>query len=326
MERMYHKFWQQNIMIFSRQSIGTLRTNSTCGLDYVYLDASHRELLYTYRLRIFVFIIRYCIDDCDDVCQAEIQKSRKILIHDVCYKTDTTAPDISNQSFINHLNHLYVIDKYKLLYCFVPKVACTNIKRTLLTGLDFLQPNQEIPHIDIHVMADSVLPLLSNFKPKDIMYRLNEYQKVLFVREPISRLVSAYRDKLEKPTNQDSINFRKKFSAKIKKLKDSVDDLTNGIEYNATFEDFASYLGDPSTVLDYTEDHWRPISDLCMPCQIKYDFIGKFETLTRDNDFVIKKFLLPNSADLHLHPPTNPTNSSHRSTIDKYTSNLRNRR
>ena len=35
--------------------------------------------------------------------------------------------------------------------------------------------------------------------------------------------------------------------------------------------------------------HWRPQSDICRPCFIKYDFIGRFSTLIADADYVLKQ-------------------------------------
>ena len=36
------------------------------------------------------------------------------------------------------------------------------------------------------------------------------------------------------------------------------------------------------------DQHWRPPSIMCHPCQIKYDFIGKMETVIKDSKYLMK--------------------------------------
>lgn len=38
-----------------------------------------------------------------------------------------------------------------------------------------------------------------------------------------------------------------------------------------------------------SDNHWRPEADLCHPCYIRYDFIGHYETLYDDAQFVLNK-------------------------------------
>nr|XP_042907344.1 carbohydrate sulfotransferase 12 isoform X2 [Parasteatoda tepidariorum] len=59
------------------------------------------------------------------------QNRRKLLIDKTCQflKINQTLEDIPS----SYLDHFIVDDTHKLIYCFVPKVACTNWKRILLT-------------------------------------------------------------------------------------------------------------------------------------------------------------------------------------------------
>ena len=47
-----------------------------------------------------------------------------------------------------------------------------------------------------------------------------------------------------------------------------------------------------------------PIYDLCHPCSIEYDFVGKFETLEHDMNYITKKFKMPVSFP-YREPSTN---------------------
>ncbi|CAD5115605.1 unnamed protein product [Dimorphilus gyrociliatus] len=49
------------------------------------------------------------------------------------------------------------------------------------------------------------------------------------------------------------------------------------------FEPFVSYLLKRPKDMQFRNDiHWRPINEICHPCQINYDFIGNYETLEDD--------------------------------------------
>lgn len=50
-----------------------------------------------------------------------------------------------------------------------------------------------------------------------------------------------------------------------------------------SFDRFVSYLLKQPQDLQFRNDiHWRPIHEICHPCQINYDFIGNYETLAED--------------------------------------------
>lgn len=35
--------------------------------------------------------------------------------------------------------------------------------------------------------------------------------------------------------------------------------------------------------------HWIPIAEFCTPCQVKFDIVAKFETLSEDQRYLIEK-------------------------------------
>uniref|UniRef100_A0A3Q0QWJ4 Carbohydrate sulfotransferase n=1 Tax=Amphilophus citrinellus TaxID=61819 RepID=A0A3Q0QWJ4_AMPCI len=99
------------------------------------------------------------------------------------------------------LKHLIVDDKHSLIYCYVPKVACTNWKRVLmvLTSDGRYTDPLAIPANEAHVAGN--LRTLSEFSVAEINQRLRSYLKFIFVREPFERLVSAYRNKFTRRYN-----------------------------------------------------------------------------------------------------------------------------
>ena len=56
-----------------------------------------------------------------------------------------------------------------------------------------------------------------------------------------------------------------------------------------TFNEFVRYVLDPAAQERPVDRHWRPYYQLCQPCQKNYDFIGHYETLKVDADYVLRK-------------------------------------
>jgi len=59
------------------------------------------------------------------------------------------------------------------------------------------------------------------------------------------------------------------------------------VRQGVQFREFVRYLVDPRTNISNFDPHWRPQSNACFPCQIDYDFIGHYETLSSDADAVL---------------------------------------
>lgn len=54
-----------------------------------------------------------------------------------------------------------------------------------------------------------------------------------------------------------------------------------------TFSEFVSFLIDSAADVGSYNEHWIPVHLLCLPCNVKYDFIAKTETLSRDSARVL---------------------------------------
>lgn len=89
----------------------------------------------------------------------------------------------------------------------------------------------------------------------------------------------------------------------------------SSLNNSVTFEEFTSYLAkSPANMFN---EHWMPINSLCQPCRIKYDFIGKYETLYLDSNYVLK-YIGVN--DIRFPPSTK--NSNTYSLLKSYFSSL----
>lgn len=214
-------------------------------------------------------------------------KRRVSILNEECKRL---AKNRSEFQYIqkSKLDHIIVDDRYKTLYCYVPKVACTNLKRVflLLTGRMNETDPIKLKSADVHSGLDKYLTYLDSLPAPGIKYRFLHYKKVVFVREPLERILSAYRNKFVQNGNS---YFKEKFGRKIiKRYREnpSIKSLDKGND--VTFKEFVQYLLDERTKeLGYNE-HWESFHNLCHPCHIRYNFIGKYETLDEDVDGLLR--------------------------------------
>ncbi|KAM6455142.1 carbohydrate sulfotransferase 9 isoform 1-T2 [Liasis olivaceus] len=227
----------------------------------------------------------------------EIQERRRIFLHDFCKKLVNV--NRTQTPLVRMVSRIYVEDKYKLLYCEVPKAGCSNWKRTLMVLGGLAKSATNISHDTVHY--GDHLKKLDSYDLKEIRRRLKTYTKIIFVRDPMERLVSAFRDKFEHPNSYYHPVFGK---AIIKKYRLNADReaLTTGS--GVKFKEFIQYLLDPHRPLGM-DTHWEQINKLCYPCNINYNFIGKFETLEQDANYFLRlidapdELIFPHFKDRH---------------------------
>lgn len=221
----------------------------------------------------------------DDVDFQVSQDIRNRTIRSMCSQRDSprdvwTLPPTQRRTL---LQHVLVNDEYGFLYCYVPKVACSNWKRVLKV----LSGALENVRVSVKMNHKSDLVFLGSLKPAEIKHRLKRYFKFMFVREPMARLLSAYRNKFG-----EIESYQRKYGVEIIKRyrKGYVRD-TNGDD--VTFDEFVRYLLDEDA--ERMNEHWMPMHNLCQPCAVSYDFIGSYENLERDAEHVLRRIKAPPS-------------------------------
>ncbi|XP_069947891.1 carbohydrate sulfotransferase 14-like [Cherax quadricarinatus] len=133
---------------------------------------------------------------------------------------------------------------------------------------------------------------------------LASYRKMIIVRHPLERVISTYRDKLEGYTGRERVNFRKYMKERIEEKfgLSSPGDLVS-------FVDFVRFIVEQDNEeLVQLDPHWRSIHQLCNPCAIEYDFIGKFERLREDSTSVLR--WLGSEGEMLLPQEMYPTSAS----------------
>lgn len=138
---------------------------------------------------------------------------------------------------------------------------------------------------DVHLTYDKYLTYLDSFTEEEVQFKLQNYKKIIMVREPFERLLSAYRNKF----TEKSPYFHKRFGRKIiRRYRNNPRQEDIELGKNAKFDEFVRYITDPvTTETEGLNEHWDLYSSLCQPCLINYDFVGKYETLDDDIDYIM---------------------------------------
>mmetsp|Transcript_7447 Transcript_7447/g.13461 ORF Transcript_7447/g.13461 Transcript_7447/m.13461 type:complete len:343 (-) Transcript_7447:1139-2167(-) len=186
-------------------------------------------------------------------------------------------------------SRLIVSEKLRLVYCPMPKVANSNWKYLIrkVEGLD------DFDNLTLAHNAElSGLRYLSDYSPVDvesILFGDEELKqppffKFTFVRDPYTRLLSAYLDKfLNKDTSSEEYRL---FVAQIYSWK-YVRNKDLSSEPKPSFRAFIDELlkQNPSKM----NLHWMPQTMVCGFGDLPYDFVGRFETLLSDASTVLDK-------------------------------------
>ncbi|XP_040001033.1 carbohydrate sulfotransferase 12-like isoform X2 [Xiphias gladius] len=229
------------------------------------------------------------------------QEARKRRIMDVCSGKDAVEFPGRTRAFEQipnrELDHLIVDDTHQIIYCYVPKVACTNWKRVMVVlSQSLISPSSGEPYTDpeavpadlvhnssLHLTFAKFWRHYGSLSRHLMALKLQHYTKFLFIRDPFVRLISAFRNKFGRP-NEDfyrqfgSVMLRRYGNVSGSLPETAAEAFAAGIK--PTFQQFITYLLDPDTEKESIfNEHWR---------QVKYDFIGRLETLESDADHLLK--------------------------------------
>ncbi|XP_069101577.1 carbohydrate sulfotransferase 11-like [Argopecten irradians] len=202
----------------------------------------------------------------------EIHKKRKNTIERVCdrsqhgYYGKSKGSKVAKQLVIDHRHHL--------VYCAVQKVGST-----------FLRSLLRIVSNDGDRNVDTRWRNIKNNKKEiedftEFHYFLTSSFKMMFTREPYSRLFSGYVDKLLTVNTMYWKLTGTYIKNKILKPNKKPPTLCG---HDITFPQFIKYVIESERTGEHTDRHFTPIYEHCRPCQIPYDFIGKMETFANDS-------------------------------------------
>lgn len=214
---------------------------------------------------------------------------------------------------INYKNFIYMEER-KFIFAYVPKVACSNWKALLRymigkkdwlnAGLAHDKVNGGLRYLDLTDSQDRSLLTAPGIR------------KYAMVRDPYSRVLSAYLNKVERflpvePEADGEDHFRKVVRAIDKFRKNNL----NPLRYpEITFKVFLLWLKDGSG--PFTKDeHWAPQVTLLRQPEVSFDILGRFENLAQDATCMLAEMGcdqgFPSQNDVKF-PPTKATEKMNR--------------
>ncbi|XP_070559939.1 carbohydrate sulfotransferase 10-like [Ptychodera flava] len=211
----------------------------------------------------------------------ETQEMRQRLISAVCRQKSVNYTDHAKL-----YSHIFVIDEYKFMYCAVRKVASITWKHVIDDLKRASKRGSEVRR-----------RLLSSYTDGEIQQRLKFYTKFMFVREPLQRVFSAWKDKFQSTNRFVKSEFEHMVGPLIvKKIRQENLPRDFGILFsqrtpnlNVTFVEFVRYLTEVVKNVEEEDMHWNPYHHRCHPCHVQYDFIGHYETLNADADELLRE-------------------------------------
>ena len=212
----------------------------------------------------------------------QIQLQRQQRLKEFCRNNKR----LRTQEFkIQDSNFIYS-DKSAALYCYITKVACTNWKKIF----QVMDGNYKKP-LDIKGKEKVHYMRFNTFKKTnltEIEWRRNLYYSFVFIRHPFERVLSAYRNKLQDPYNDQ---YQRAYGSRVLRLyRKGLTEEEYKAGKNVTFLEFANYVIRVHTKSgSYINEHWDSMHNLCHPCRIKYDFIGSMDSLIEDSETVLKE-------------------------------------
>ena len=228
-------------------------------------------------------------------------------------------------------NQLVLNHEHKVFFCLVEKNGNTNVRMMFLIAAGLVPATtsaESRSQFDEHIREYHQRIVAGNVrlnKGETIESLLPQYFKMTIVRQPLERLLSACRDKIEGAIKRSvpshgnvyhANRLKKKiFSTLHPQLYEQwVND--KSMEYRVPFSNFIQYVIDePNVELNM---HFRPVINLCNPCMVKYNFYGLFDHFIQDTQILVTKL----GSKLNKIPGANQGSNSTASLLNSYYSQL----
>ncbi|WP_306250816.1 sulfotransferase family protein [Parvularcula sp. IMCC14364] len=157
--------------------------------------------------------------------------------------------------------------KHRYLYVETPKVACSTIKLALMKleteGLNY---DAKVPHPTLFE-SPVVKPYHLSDELLHEVFFSDKFFRFSFVRNPYTRVLSAYLDKIDRKKNP------------VKQVRRALGHDAEA-DVDITFEQFLDAIN--LTKQRDQDKHWRPQSELLLNGYLDFHYLGRFENFEED--------------------------------------------
>ncbi|XP_069958338.1 carbohydrate sulfotransferase 11-like [Cherax quadricarinatus] len=225
----------------------------------------------------------------------EVYKKRTARVKQVCdklagrvsYGSVTAAP----------LHRLRWLTSHKMIMCFNAKVGTTTWTKYMMEAAF---PGHLNNASNWHYTAQALLKPPFRRASNKALALMGKFDKVMLVRHPFARLVSAYIDKVA------TGKFANLCRHIVNKYRPDNSPLTTR---QPSFKEFVQYLVETIPARGVirnkkayiTDRHWRHYYANCAVCDIHYNVIGTMETMTEDTRYMVHKYRLGVSDHLWMN-------------------------
>ncbi|XP_063587363.1 carbohydrate sulfotransferase 10-like [Penaeus indicus] len=241
----------------------------------------------------------------DELSQVKAtQAMRLALLERECSREHERRFSIRHLTMEQVAKRTSVVEKYHVSNCVVYK-AGSSAWNGLLAHV--LGRNDLIKTGEVYKMADILRPTKSSLQK---VVASKDYIRFVVAREPLSRLLSAYRDRIldiSHPSWQAHhfapliLQYTRGTALNSAFLRYPSEDMffPNGsVRIMPTFLEFARYVAEsPSVSLD---PHWKPVSLQCGLCIVNYTVVVHMESFLPDIRYILRESGMERDVDASL--------------------------
>ncbi|XP_078698866.1 carbohydrate sulfotransferase 12-like [Branchiostoma floridae x Branchiostoma belcheri] len=267
----------------------------------------------------------------ENLTEAETEQSRRItMLNTYCARNFPKGASKPSRN-----NHIFIFDKIKTVYCYIPKTGCTTMKLLLYNlehneteklswgfrKVDWLpsddKSNRTSGERDVEWIHRQKFKSLEDYSEEEVSLRLATYKKIIVVRDPLERLASAWFDKFViTPERVGEYAFVNRMRRGLDSLEDRtlIDELskineerTDNDPKRVSFREFLFAVSHRKV----ESQHWLSFDRLCTPCKIDYDFVAHTDTIASDIRLFLKQNNITANEDvLPKHQSRNVNNGN----------------